>query len=203
MIIRPLVLPIILTFVLVSCVEKKDGDNSDIINTRNISTQFESNTFKSSTNLSTAGIISTDGIGNFILSNTVQEIESRSGTHLKLNQVTDECYTESSNSEFQLLFLRDTLISISFFDSSYQTTKGFKVDDKIPKLLSIYPEVKYHELTSNMGDESYYITTKYYTTQPNDQGNAFTFYVSDSNPNTISIIEVTNYSGDHSACDAY
>ncbi len=103
----------------------------------------------------------------------------------------------------QLLFLRDTLASIDFFDSSYQTSKGFKVDDKISKLLRTHPEVEYHESTSNMGDESYYVTTKSYRTQPDDQGNSFSFHVSDSDIDTISIIMVTNYNDDHSFCNVY
>lgn len=203
MITRLLVLPIILTFVLASCIEKKDIDKPDIINTRDTETRFKSDNTKKIIELNKSKIISANGTENFTLNNTVQEIESKSGIRLNLSEATDECYTEDSNSGFQLLFLKDVLISISFFDSSYQTSKGFKVDDKVSKLLRTHPEVEYHESTNNMGDESYYITTKYYTTQPNDQGNAFTFYVSDSDPDTISVIEVTNYLDDHSPCNAY
>lgn len=196
---------VMLFLMLTSCTEQPEMNTSNISNVTHSEAQFDLNTVEKTTKkkVNKAKIISVIGTEKFTLNNTVEKIESTSGVHLKLNEVTGECYTESSNSDFQLLFLRDTLISISFFDSSYQTSKGFKVGGKISKLLSIYPDVEYHESTNNMGDESYYITTKYYTTQPNDQGNAFTFHVSDSDPDTISIIETTNYLDDHSPCDAY
>lgn len=197
-----LIFSIVFTLSLTSCSEKTIIDHSK---TMELKSQLEQNSnIEPNRSIATENkLISANGTENFTLNNTVQEIESKSGIRLNLSEATDECYTEDSNSDFQLLFLKDVLISISFFDSSYQTSKGFKVNDKISKLLRTHPEVEYHESTNNMGDESYYITTKYYTTQPNDQGNAFTFYVSGSDPDTISVIEVTNYSDDHSPCNAY
>ncbi|MGP9493524.1 hypothetical protein [Psychrobacter sp. AOP7-B1-24] len=156
-------------------------------------------------------IITANGTENFTLHNTIEEIESKLGMSLNLEHTINECSMDSSNSEFQLLFLRDTLISVEFFDSSYQTSKGFKVNDNISKLLSTHPEVEYHEYTSNMGDESYYMTNRYYTTRPNAQGNTLTFNVSDrypdtitdTDPNTISSISVSNNLDDSSICSVY
>ena len=156
-------------------------------------------------------IITANGTENFTLHNTIEEIESKLGMSLNLEHTINECSMDSSNSEFQLLFLRDTLISVEFFDSSYQTSKGFKVNDNISKLLSTHPEVEYHEYTSNMGDESYYMTNRYYTTRPNAQGNTLTFNVSDrypdtitdTDPDTISSISVSNNLDDSSICSVY
>ncbi|MDN3454667.1 MULTISPECIES: hypothetical protein [unclassified Psychrobacter] len=156
-------------------------------------------------------IITANGTENFTLHTTIEEIESKSGMSLNLKHTINECSMDSSNSDFQLLFLRDTLISVEFFDSSYQTSKGFKVNDNISKLLSTHPEVEYHEYTSNMGDESYYMTNRYYTTRPNAQGNTLTFNVSDrypdaitdTDPYTITSISVSNNLDDSSICSVY
>ncbi|MBF0658424.1 hypothetical protein IPZ60_06700 [Psychrobacter sp. NG25] len=156
-------------------------------------------------------IISANGTENLTLHTTIEEIESKSGMSLNLKHTINECSMDSSNSDFQLLFLRDTLISVEFFDSSYQTSKGFKVNDNISKLLSTHPEVEYHEYTSNMGDESYYMTNRYYTTRPNAQGNTLTFNVSDRypdtitdmDPDTITSISVSNNLDDSSICSVY
>lgn len=200
MIKKLLIIPMMLTLVLSSCIEEKNVNTSTLLDNLEVETQFDSNELPE---INIDKLISSNGTKRFTLNNTIEEIESKSGIHLDLRQSTDECYTGGSSSDLQLLFLRDTLISVDFFDSSYQTSKGFKVDDEISKLLSIHPEVEYHESISNMGDESYYVTTKSYTTQPDKQGNAFTFHVSDSDPNTIRIITVTNYTDDHSPCNAY
>lgn len=205
MLIRLLILPILLTLFLASCAEKINNNDSGDLK----ATEVQSNFKKSSdvepirTNTVSDKIITASGTKNFTLLDTIEDIESKLGTPLKLKQSTDECYIDSSSSNLQLLLLRDILISINFFDSSYQTDKGFRVNDKISKLLSTYPEVEYHESTSNMGDESYYVTTKSYTTQPDEQDNALIFHVSDSDPDTISIITATNYLADHSSCDVY
>lgn len=156
-------------------------------------------------------IITANGTENFTLHNTIEEIESKLGMSLNLEHTINECSMDSSNSEFQLLFLRDTLISVEFFDSSYQTSEGFKVNDNISKLLNTHPEVEYHEYTSNMGDESYYMTNRYYTPRPNAQGNTLTFNVSDrypdtitdTDPDTITSISVSNNLDDHSICSVY
>ena len=161
--------------------------------------------------LDSSKIITANGTENITLHNTIEEIESKLGMSLNLEHTINECSMDSSNSEFQLLFLRDTLISVEFFDSSYQTSKGFKVNDNISKLLSTHPEVEYHEYTSNMGDESYYMTNRYYTTRPNAQGNRLTFNVSDrypdtirdTDPDTISSISVSNNLDDSSICSVY
>ncbi len=205
MLIRLSMLPIFLTLLLASCAEKINNNYSGDLK----ATEVQSNFKKSSdvktirTNTVSDKIITASGTKNFTLLDTIEGIESKLGTHLKLKRSTDECYTNGSNSDLQLICLKDKLISIDFFSSNYQTDKGFKVGDKVSKLMLTHPEVEYHESTSNMGDESYYVTTKSYTTQSDNQGNAFTFHVSDSDPNTISIVTVTNYIDDHSPCNAY
>lgn len=203
MLTRLLILPITLTFLLAYCVDKTIIDKSHQPKTIEPKSQLEQNSNTEPNKTNTNKIILSNGTKRFTLNDTIEEIESKSGVRLDLRQSTDDCYTDSSDSDLQLLFLRDTLISIDFFDSSYQTSKGFKVDDKISKLLNAHPEASYHESTSNMGDESYYVTTKSYSTQPDKQGNALTFHVSDNVPDTISIITVTNYLEDHSPCNAY
>ncbi|MGP9513792.1 hypothetical protein ACT3RN_14555, partial [Psychrobacter sp. AOP5-GZ1-6] len=187
MLIRLLILPILLTLFLASCAEKINNNDSGDLK----ATEVQSNFKKSSdvepirTNTVSDKIITASGTKNFTLLDTIEDIESKLGMSLNLEHTINECSMDSSNSEFQLLFLRDTLISVEFFDSSYQTSKGFKVNDNISKLLSTHPEVEYHEYTSNMGDESYYMTNRYYTTRPNAQGNTLTFNVSDRYPDTI------------------
>lgn len=195
-----LILPIMLILIFSSCIEEKNINTPTLLDNLEVETQFVS---KEQSENNIDKIISSNGTKRFTLNNTIEEMESKSNIHLDLRQSTDECYTDGSDSDLQLIFLKDKLISIDFFSSNYQTDKGFKVGDKISKLMRTHPEVEYHESTSNMGDESYYVTTKSYTTQSDSEGNAFTFHVSDSDPNTISIITVTNYIDDHSPCNAY
>lgn len=204
-------LSIVLILVLTSCVERTAIDSLDPPKTMKSQSHIRPDRNAKPIKIDNDKIISANGTENFTLHNTIEEIESKSGMSLNLEHTINECSMDSSNSEFQLLFLRDTLISVEFFDSSYQTSKGFKVNDNISKLLSTHPEVEYHEYTSNMGDESYYMTNRYYTTRPNAQGNTLTFNVSDrypdtitdTDPNTISSISVSNNLDDSSICSVY
>ena len=121
MLTRLLILPITLTFLFSYCVEKININDSGDLKTTKVQSDFKKNSDLEPTkiDIDRDKIITASGTKHFTLLDTIEGIESKLCTPLKLKQSTDECYTDSSNSNLLMYAERTVDINLIIDFSSY------------------------------------------------------------------------------------